>query len=447
MNDANMALDDLRQAAQGDDAAVPVQARPEKPIYLLRHDVLYAHDTALQLGAYGYHTTIADNLQELVGMLGERAPCGVLVDSDDGASLAPGDFDRIRAASMHPVPVLLLSSRDNFAVRLAAARAGVDGYFIKPLDIPALAERLDGLTTFSASDYTRVLIVCNDSERNAFYRGIIAGAGMEALRPNRPAEMLRMLDQHRPDAVLVDVDSPACTAADVIALVRQDSAFSDIPIIVACEASDTASRQNAISLGADDALCRPFLPSELVFSLRTRIERYRSLRGLIMRDGLTGLYNHAAFKEQLLRGMARARRERKPMAFAMLDLDHFKRINDSHGHPVGDQVLRTVARLMRQRLRYDDVVGRYGGEEFGIIMPGTAAAGAANVLNEIRGEFQNICHRGADGTFNASFTAGIVEYDSERDAADAMSLIRRADAALYRGKQAGRNRVEIDGPN
>ncbi|MEN3295386.1 MAG: hypothetical protein V7642_4639 [Burkholderiales bacterium] len=444
MNDTNLPLREWRHAAISDRQVPAIRTRPEKVVYLLRHDILYATDVALQLFAYGYDATIADDLSQLIAMTKARMPGCILIDSDESdAALSLGDTDRIRAAAAGPLPILLLSARNNFDARLAAVRAGVDGYFTKPLDFSVLAERLDTLTASAGMQRNRVLVVCSEAERSAFYEAVLTVAGIEALHPPRPSGMLHMLDQFRPDAVLIDVDMPGCTATDLTALMRQDTAFADIPAIILSDIKDPSFRQYAIRSGADEIIATPVTPDNLVFALMNRIKRYRNLRGLIMRDRLTNLYNHTAFKDQLRREMARARREKRPLAFAMLDLDFFKKVNDSYGHPAGDQVLRSIARLMRQRLRNGDVVGRYGGEEFGIILPGTAAAAAADVLNEIRIEFQNIHHRGRDTEFCATFTAGVAEFGEGMEAIDPISLIRIADGALYQGKRAGRNRVEV----
>jgi diguanylate cyclase (GGDEF)-like protein len=444
MNDTTLSLREWRHAARDDRQVPAIPTRPEKLVYLLRHDMLYATDVALQLFAYGYDARIADDLPQLIAMTKARMPGCIVIDAEEGGvALSLADTERLRAAADDPLPILLVSARNHFDARLAAARAGVDGYFTKPLDFCVLAERLDAVTTSAGMRHKRVLVVCSEAERSAFYEGILAGAGIEALQPPRPSGMLHMLDQFRPDAVLMDIDMPGCTATDLTALMRQDTAFADIPAIILSDAQDPSFRKNAIRSGADEIIAKPVTPDNLVFALTNRIERYRNLSGLIMLDRLTNLYNHTAFKEQLRREMGRARREKKPLAFAMLDLDFFKKVNDRYGHPVGDQVLRSIARLMRQRLRNGDVVGRYGGEEFGIILPGTTAAAAADVLNEIRIEFQNIHHRGRDTEFCATFTAGVAEFGEGMEGLDSISLIRIADRALYQGKRAGRNRVEL----
>ena len=148
-------------------------------------------------------------------------------------------------------------------------------------------------------------------------------------------------------------------------------------------------------------------------------------------DELTGLANRRAWDEELRREMERCRRGGTGFALAMLDLDHFKRYNDTHGHPAGDELLRTAANEWRTRLRLVDTLGRYGGEEFGLLLPGCPPQNAAPIIDRIR----------AATPFGQTLSAGVAYWDGEETAEN---LIERADRALYAAKRAGRARAVID---
>jgi diguanylate cyclase (GGDEF)-like protein len=161
----------------------------------------------------------------------------------------------------------------------------------------------------------------------------------------------------------------------------------------------------------------------------------------MVRDSLTGLYNHTHILQLLEDCCFRARRESQQLCFAMLDIDHFKRVNDGHGHPMGDRVIKSLALFLKQRLRKTDYIGRYGGEEFAIVMPDTNIHNAHLVLDDIRRRFAEIHYPAQPADLFCTFSAGVVEMG---DNDDSLLLASRADEALYRAKHAGRNHVYIE---
>ncbi|MNQ75489.1 Response regulator PleD [compost metagenome] len=173
--------------------------------------------------------------------------------------------------------------------------------------------------------------------------------------------------------------------------------------------------------------------------MRNRASRARNLKARMVRDSLTGLYNHTHILQLLDDCSYRARREGKPLSFAMLDIDHFKKVNDSHGHPMGDRVIKSLALFLKQRLRKTDFIGRYGGEEFAIVMPNTDLAAAYKVLDEIRQRFAEIHYPAQSCDLSCTFSAGVVEL---YEGSDALTMATQADAALYRAKGLGRNRIQ-----
>ncbi|HXP97788.1 MAG TPA: diguanylate cyclase, partial [Telmatospirillum sp.] len=198
---------------------------------------------------------------------------------------------------------------------------------------------------------------------------------------------------------------------------------------------------SVMRVGADGFLTKPISPEDLVASVAVRAERTRVLRSLMMRDSLTGLLNHTALLHFLDTSLASARRSGQGLCVAMLDLDHFKKVNDVYGHPAGDQVLKALARMLEQRLRNSDVVGRYGGEEFAIVLQGVTVGEATAILDQILRDFSALTFAVDGAEFSCSFSAGIAGFPDIQAADD---LVKAADEALYSAKRDGRNQVQAD---
>ena len=197
-------------------------------------------------------------------------------------------------------------------------------------------------------------------------------------------------------------------------------------------------------VGAEDFLIKPVVPEDLVAAVAIRAERMRTLRSLMARDSLTGLFNHTTTTQLLENAIATAERNDGKLSFAMLDVDHFKLVNDTYGHPVGDQVIRGLAWLLKGRLRSTDLVGRYGGEEFILALPSITPEQALKVINLIREDFSSLPHAHATGALFSTFSAGIASWP---DFGSAQALTEAADFALLNAKQHGRNCVRHAHPS
>ncbi len=262
----------------------------------------------------------------------------------------------------HEPPLrVFLSSRGDLVARLAAARLGSDAYLTKPLEAGLLAETLDRLAVGGPADPYRVLIVEDDAEAATLYARTLEEAGMKVAIESDPMAIMAPLSRLQPDLILMDLYMPGCAGPELAAVLRQQTGYVGVPIVYLSAEEGLAEQIAAISAGGDEFLTKPIAPGHLVAAVKARALRGRFLATRIAHDGLTGLLNHTHMKQQTEIELSRADREGWEVAYAMIDLDRFKSVNDAFGHTAGDRLLKSLGRLLRQRLRRSDVLGRYGG--------------------------------------------------------------------------------------
>ncbi len=416
----------------------------KKIVHLVDHRGQIASSVTRQLSFYGYEVEELDDVQAVRASLESGFRRLLIVSTEylvhDGALSAELTLMKSRYSSL--LGIIFVSVRDDFETRLLAVRAGGDAFFLLPLDIGRLVDRIDALIArFEAAPY-HVLIVDDDPDQVAYYAFLLQQAGMVTSVASDPMKVLSVLVESKPELILMDMYMPGCGGIELAALLRQHEAFIGIPIIFLSFETNRDKQMEAVFRGGDEFLPKPVKPGHLVQLVSTRAERNRNIRYFMERDSLTGLLNHTNLKEQLAREVLRASRSGTSLAYAMIDADHFKRVNDTWGHLTGDRVLKNLSRLLQDRLRRTDIIGRYGGEEFGIILINTTLEDAACIMNEIRENFSRVMHQADDKEFGVTFSCGISGYPRCLDAAEINVC---ADKALYEAKETGRNRVVIYG--
>ncbi len=340
------------------------------------------------------------------------------------------------------LPKILLCADPSFETRRAATRANVDAVVKSPVDVTELSDWLEQFSEKRNASPVSVLLVDDHALTAEIYATILRGAGMHVRVMKAPADAIMAIDDAVPDLILMDMHMPGTDGIELARMIRQSKGHDLIPILFLSGEQDENRRMAARRCGGDDFIPKTVAPERLVSIVEMRAERSRALRSLVQRDSLTGLLNHARFKERAARELSRGLRDGCGASLAMIDIDHFKQVNDRFGHPVGDKVLRTLARVLTGRLRATDIVGRYGGEEFAVLLPDTPGIRARTAIDDIRKAFFDIVFEEAAGRFSASFSAGLVGGAGH----DVNDLIAAADAALYRAKTRGRNRVELVRP-
>ncbi|MEY4579381.1 MAG: Response regulator PleD [Pseudomonadota bacterium] len=291
-----------------------------------------------------------------------------------------------------------------------------------------------------------ILIIDDSPDIHALLRVRLRDEGAELIPTADPLQALPLALAHQPDLVLLDVDMPGRSGFEVCKELKAHPETAPIPIIFLSGKLDQATKVAGLDLGAIDYVTKPFDPVELRARVRSGL-RIKSLQDQLVAlarvDALTGLWNRAYLDSRLAQEIAQARRSGRPLSLVMCDVDHFKRVNDTHGHTTGDAVLRSIGARLLASLRTSDVACRFGGEEFAVILPGIDAAGAAAAAERIRAV---IAATPIDtGTLSLTVTASLGYADSDSFASDVdlmpAQLIEHADAALYAAKRAGRNRV------
>ncbi len=287
-----------------------------------------------------------------------------------------------------------------------------------------------------------VLVVDDSPDVHRLLRVKLRRADLELQHAHSGPEAFEMLGVSLPDAILLDLDMPGIDGLTVLRRLKSDERTQHIPVIVISSMKRPEDKVAAFDIGASDYVTKPFDLTELRVRLQAALRLRQLLTLLAQRaklDGLTGLWNRAFFEERWQQEHARAARHGHPLSLAILDLDHFKSINDTRGHPVGDAVLEGLARILRRESRQTDCPCRYGGEEFALIMPDTHVADALHVCERVRAGVEAGAFPGCEG-IRVTISAGVVGAPTAEGTSPA-AWVRAADANLYAAKKAGRNRV------
>jgi two-component system cell cycle response regulator len=373
------------------------------------------------------------------------------------------------------IPVVLVTALDGRSDRIAGLEAGADEFLTKPIDDVLLFARVRSLTRLKV-----IIDELRQREASGRRMGVIAGAasrlggsgGRILIVDDNERQAARvsaeLAVEHRPvveseadkalltargpvDLIIVNATARNFDGLRFCAAVRSDEATRHLPILAIIDPDERARLVKALDIGVNDILTKPIDPQELAARARTQIKRKRysdflrdsldhSLE-LAVTDQLTGLHNRRYMEGQLGALVTRATMGGDPVAALMIDIDHFKKINDGYGHDVGDEVLREFAVRLASNVRAIDLPCRYGGEEFTVIMPDTRLADAERIAERIRLHVAGSPFRVAGDSDQLTVTISIGVAATRGSGDSPESLLKRADEAVYEAKAAGRNRV------
>lgn len=413
--------------------------KAEKLVYLVTTDIKFGIEFSQQAGHYGYPievcSTTADFDFEADNVL------AVLVDisgiekdfSSDGIARTLAPWQSLE------VPVMYISENDDQEVRLECVRSRGTAFFKKPLDVIGVIDWLGDLLHCHQTPMPRVLIIEDQPSVATYYELILKKSGMDTFVVTNPYIVLEAIKTYHPDLILLDLYMPGVNGFELAKMIRQHDCQMHIPIIYLSSETDVEKQILAMNMGGDEFLTKPVKSSFLVTTIKRRLERSQVYQALMVQDSLTGVYMHTGIMERLSQEVERYKQTRGEFVLAMIDIDNITDVNHSYGFKAGDQMIMSLSRLLLCRLRSTDIIGRYGGEEFMVIMANTDESSAVSVMENLRLTFAQIIHSVQDvGEFTGTFSCGLAvfsEHPSE------IQLREAALGALDLAKTRGKNCV------
>ncbi|MDD2660630.1 MAG: diguanylate cyclase [Methylococcales bacterium] len=297
----------------------------------------------------------------------------------------------------------------------------------------------------------QTILIIDDAKENIIVLSRLLKSQGNVIFAQCGEEGLHLALQSTPDLILLDISMPGMDGFEVLMRLKQDQATAGIPVIFITGIPDSDTEEKGLTLGAVDYITKPFPPAVVIARVRHQLNLQRltlalkeaneQLTLLAMTDPLTGAYNRRYFIDMLKNELLRAKRYDHPISVMMVDIDHFKKINDIFGHNIGDQVIIEIVNISADFLRKSDVFSRFGGEEFIILLPETALELATTIAEKLCAKIANSPIRIPEKNLVITVSAGVTQVEAHDDTLE--KIIKRADTALYQAKQQGRNRVVV----
>jgi len=337
------------------------------------------------------------------------------------------------------VPVLILQERPSLQCRIEAAKLGSCRFTARDQKADAILSKILMRESRLTPGVSKILAIDDDPVFLGLIEKYLATQDLAVTCLTDPADFLEALETSAPDLIILDWEMPGINGVELCRVLRAEPEWAQTPVFFVTSRKDPASLQEIYAAGADDYITKPPIPEEFVTRVVNRLRRASTYRHLSESDWLTGIANRRRASQVVEKYLALASRQSQPLSCALLDLDYFKIVNDQHGHAGGDRVLCRLAELLRTEMRTEDVVARWGGEEFLICAYDTTADKLARRLEQLLAKLREEVFQGGSREFRVTFSAGVAEYPAHGTTFS--ELLRAADEALYVAKNKGRNCV------
>ncbi|RAP37934.1 hypothetical protein B1207_02795 [Legionella quinlivanii] len=409
-------------------------------ILLVDNDKRFIQELNSNLQESGYQVHVISCEENIRQAFFEISPAALIVDVENISQSTADFLFEIYNKEKLSTPLFCMAYSADILTRLKAIRLGSSAFFQKPMESIYLTRKLDQFCASMPGEPYRVLIIDDSLSLAEYYALILKEAGLIARYITNPLLLIETLEDFQPDLLLMDLYMPECSGLELAIVLRQEPQYTRLPIIFLSTEDDRLKQLSALNLGGDDFLVKPIVPQHLIKTVFSRAKRAEILNSFMTKDSLSGLYNHTNILQRLDLEIARAGRQNEQLSFIMVDIDHFKLINDNYGHPTGDNVIRKISSMLLLCFRKTDIIGRYGGEEFAVVMPNTSPEDAFRVIENFRIKFSRFSFQCNGQTFSVTISAGLSSFPAIQDVS---SLVSAADQALYEAKNHGRNQVII----
>lgn len=384
---------------------------------------------------------VAADIPRARAAIARQRPDAILLDLAFPEAHSEG-LELLEELSEHQphLPVLVFTRRDGFDDRVSVARLGGRAFLAKPVSPSQVFETVVDVLKRTRTPEAKVLATDDDELLLAAIAQFLDPWGIELHTLDDPRLFWETLESTAPDLLILDVDMPNINGIELCQVVRNDRTWQGLPIIFLTARRDPQTIQRIYEAGADDYVPKPVTEPELITRIVNRLERTRLLRSIAETDPLTGVANRYRSQQEFNRYLRLARRYQQPLTLAVIDLDRFKSINDTYGHATGDRVLQRLGQLLRLTFKSEDIVSRWGGEEFIVGMYGlTQQEGIQRVEELLSALRREVFLVAGQQPLRVTFSGGVAEYP--KHGTDLQKLYLAADAALYQAKKAGRDRI------
>ena len=415
-------------------------ARPYQ-LLIIDDDVALTQALIAEAKTWGIEAKVANNLDQARDDLVSVDPDVILLDLSFPEA-EEGGFELLQelARAESTIPVIVFTAQESFAARVKVARMGGKGFLPKPVSPEQVMETINQVLRQSYPPVAKILVVDDEHKTLDLIRTLLEPWGFQVTLLEDSREFWDILEQSNPDLIIAKVEMSHVNGIELCQVVRNDPRWYQLPILFTSAHQDAQMIQKVFTIGGDDYLCKPIIPEELLARILNRLDKERYRRQLTETDALTGVSNRRASIQQLNRMLKLAQRQQKHWCFIIIDLDNFKQINDCYGHDAGDMVLRSLGKLLKQIFRSEDVIARWGGEEFVFGLYDMNKSLTISRFTELLYIFRRQKFTDAQQKkFQVSFSAGVAEYPL--DGHNIETLYQAADKALYQAKATGKNRI------